>query len=202
MTNDTQKPPTLNYPQCSKQKREFHQGALTVVVCRNRRSPNYRNFVDPEHCDACPLRDGEAAVSGNAADTGPGCLHRRPATAGPGGNPTDAAGPGREGTNVCPPDFRAGRRDYLSQTGRGLGTAAEHQRLHARSEQCLAVPAALVALYPAIPDGLSQGELRLHRHHHAMQQSTGTSLQPSPGRHRLQAMPAPEINHALRRLSR
>ena len=61
MTNDMQKPPTLNYPQCSKQKREFHQGALTIVVCRNRRSPNYRNFVDPEHCDACPLRDGEAA---------------------------------------------------------------------------------------------------------------------------------------------
>ena len=61
MTNDTQKPPTLNYPQCSKQKREFHQGTLTVVVCRNRRSPNYRNFVDPEHCNACPLRDGEAA---------------------------------------------------------------------------------------------------------------------------------------------
>jgi hypothetical protein len=63
MTNDMQKPPTLNYPQCSKQKREFHQGALTVVVCRNRRSPNYRNFVDPEHCDACPLRDGEAAAT-------------------------------------------------------------------------------------------------------------------------------------------
>lgn len=63
MNTDTNTPPAINYPQCSKQKREFHQGILTVVSCRNRRSPNYRNFVDPSHCDTCPLRDGDAAVT-------------------------------------------------------------------------------------------------------------------------------------------
>ena len=76
MNNDTQKPPAINYPPCSKQKREFHQGVLTVVSCRNRRSPNYRNFVDPEHCNTCALRDGEDAVP-RATDAGPGRLHRR-----------------------------------------------------------------------------------------------------------------------------
>ena len=62
MIDNTQKPPTINYPQCSKQLREFHQGVLMVVSCRNRRSPNYRNFVDPEHCNTCALRDGDDAT--------------------------------------------------------------------------------------------------------------------------------------------
>ena len=70
----------------------------------------------PAHCGTGKL------LHGRAANARPGRLHRRPATAGLGGHPTDVAGPGRQRADFRSPDFRAGRRNHLSQTRRVTGS--------------------------------------------------------------------------------
>ena len=101
-----------------------------------------------------------------------------------------------------PPDFRAGRRNHLSEAGGGLGAAEKHQRLCPHPNNAwrflpLWLPCALRYQMAFLKANCGCIDI-IMRCNNPQAPAFGRRLDDD----RLQAMLASEMNHAVRRLSR